>query len=198
MSRCLSRCCSRCCNEIHLESIAQNADAKRKDACSIGPMPEISHDSEEDLVPDVEDEPISVEEGDWILATGLLPTLTGDICASSTISQRLAEAFQANTEAVSPVLEYLKESTSMFSKQSFDDLPEPKEWDHTVELVRGSPYGPTLHHSSIRFNTIVIRSNHLITTLHYSLCPWHLPNSFYLQIVPDHRAYLRVRAWPYG
>ena len=64
--------------------------------------------------------------------------------------------------------------------------------------VRGSPYGPTLRHSSIRFNTIIIRSNHPITTLRYSLCPWHLPNSFYLQIVPDRRAYLQVRAWPYG
>ena len=59
-------------------------------------MPEINHNSEEDLTPDTEDEPISVEEGDQILATGLLPTPTMDICASSTISQRLAEAFQAN------------------------------------------------------------------------------------------------------
>ena len=48
---------------------------------------------------------------------------------------------------------------------------------HTI-IVRGSPYGPTLRHSSIRFNTIIIRSNHPITTLRYSLCPWHLPNSF--------------------
>ena len=61
-----------------------------------------------------------------------------NICASSTILQRLAEAFQANTEAVIPVLEYLKEFTSVFSKQSFDVLPEPKEWDHTVELIPGS------------------------------------------------------------
>ena len=61
-----------------------------------------------------------------------------DIRASSTISQRLAEAHQANTEASNPVLEYLKEFTSMFSKQSFDTLPEPKEWDHMVELIPGS------------------------------------------------------------
>ena len=138
MSRCPPRCCSGCHDEIRLERIAQKADAKRKDACSSGPMPEINHDSKEDLTPDTEDEPISIEEGDRILATGLLPTLTMDIRASSTISQRLVEAFQANTEAMTPILEYLKEFTSMFSKQSFDVLPELKEWDHAVELIPGS------------------------------------------------------------
>ena len=94
-------------------------------------MLEISHDSEEDLMSEAvnpEDESISVEEGDWILAAGLIPIPSMDICASSTILQRLAEAFQANTEAVTLVLEYLKEFTSMFPKQSFNVLLEPKEW----------------------------------------------------------------------
>ena len=95
MSRCPLCCCLGCRDEIQLERIAQKADAKRKDACSSGPMPEINHDSEEDLTPGTEDEPISVEEGDQILATGLLPTPTMDIRASSTISLRLAEAFQS-------------------------------------------------------------------------------------------------------
>ena len=141
MSRCPPRCCSRCHDEICLERISWKADAKRRDACFIGPMPEISHDSEEDLMSDtvnLEDESISVEEGPWILATGLIPILSTDICASSTILQRLAEAFQANTEAVTPVPEYLKEFTSVFSKQSFNVLPEPKEWDHAMELISGS------------------------------------------------------------
>ena len=61
-----------------------------------------------------------------------------DIRALSTISQRLAEAHQANMEASNPVLKYLKEFTSVFSKQLFGTLPEPKEWDHTVELIPGS------------------------------------------------------------
>ena len=135
MSRCPLRCCSGCHDEIQMERVAQKADARRKDACSIGPMPEISHDSEEDLVPNAEDEPISIEEGDQILATGLLPTPTMDIRTSSTISQRLVEAFQANTEAVTPIPEYLKEFTSVISKQSFDILLELKEWDHAVELI---------------------------------------------------------------
>jgi hypothetical protein len=36
------------------------------------------------------------------------------------------------------ILEYLKEFTSMFSKNSFDVLLEPKEWDHAVEIIPGS------------------------------------------------------------
>ena len=87
---------------------------------------------------DLEEIPISVEEGDCILAAGLFPHPSVNIRASSTISQRLAEAHQANTEALNPILEYLKEFTSVFSKQSFDTLPEPKEWDHAVELIPGS------------------------------------------------------------
>ena len=114
---------------------------RRIDICSVSPVLEVNHNSEDDSeidATDSENEPISVEEGDQILATGLLPPLSMDICASSTISQWLAEAFQTNTEAVTLVLEYLKEFTLVFSKQTFDILPEPKEWDHAVELIPGS------------------------------------------------------------
>ena len=117
------------------------AEARRIDICSVGPVPEVNHDLEDGPgidATDPENEPISIEEGDQILATGLLPPPSMDICASSTISQRLAEAFQTNAEAATPVLEYLKEFTSVFSKQTFDILPEPKEWDHAVELILGS------------------------------------------------------------
>ena len=58
-----------------------------------------------------------------------------DIWASSTISQRLAEAYQANVEAQNPVPDYLKEFTSVFSKTLFDVLPDSREWDHTMELI---------------------------------------------------------------
>ena len=117
------------------------AEARRIDICSVGPVPEVNHNSEDDSridATDSENEPISIEEGDWILATGLLPPPSMDIRASSTISQQLAEAFQTNAEAATSVPEYLKEFTSVFSKQTFDILPEPKEWDHAVELIPGS------------------------------------------------------------
>ena len=144
MSRCPLNCCSGCQDELRQERIAHKAEARRIEICSIGPLPEIDHDSEHGLEHNSEpsldsaDEPISVEEGDHILATGLLPPPSVNIRASSTISQRLAEAFQTNKEALTPIPNYLKEFTAIFSKQSFDVLPESKEWDHAVELIPGS------------------------------------------------------------
>src|ERR1700761_8604882 len=41
-------------------------------------------------------------------------------------------------EAQNPVPDYLKEFTSVFSKTSFDVLPDSREWDHAVELIPGS------------------------------------------------------------
>ena len=64
--------------------------------CSIRPLLEIDHDLEDDFNNNLfhsGDEPLSMEEGDRILATGLLPPPSIDIRALSTISQRLAEAF---------------------------------------------------------------------------------------------------------
>ena len=114
---------------------------KRIDICSIGPTPEVNHNLEDDSGLDdveLEDESLSIEEGDQILATGLLPPPAMEIHASSTISQRLAEAFQTNTQAMTPVPEYLKEFMSVFPKQTFDTLLEPKEWDHAIEFIPGS------------------------------------------------------------
>ena len=136
MSRCPPHCCSGCQDELCQERIAHKAEARRIEICSIGPLPEVDNDSEHRL--ELDSEPISVEEGDRILATGLLPPPPMDIQASSTISQRLVEAFQANEETLTPVPNYLREFTAIFSKQSFDVLLEPKEWDHAVELVPGS------------------------------------------------------------
>ena len=64
MSCCPPRCCSGCREEVCQERIAQKAEAKRKDVCSIGPIPEINHDSDEDSEPDTvsSEETISVEK----------------------------------------------------------------------------------------------------------------------------------------
>jgi len=146
MSRCPPRCCEGCRDEIRQERSAKKAETQRKDTCSAGPSPEIDHDS--DL--DEEDSETcadlryqnarTLQEGDRLMATALLPeTCTLDVRASSTISQRLAEAFKANSEAgAPPIPEYLKEFTSVFSKASFDNLPESREWDHAIEIVPGS------------------------------------------------------------
>ena len=112
----------------------------QKDTCTAGPIPKIDHDSDSSNQDNSDIPPESLEKGDCILATGLLPPPSStDIRASSTISQQLAEAFKANSEAESPlILEYLKEFTSVFSKKDFDILLEPKEWDHAIEIIPGS------------------------------------------------------------
>ncbi|KNZ77017.1 hypothetical protein J132_07738 [Termitomyces sp. J132] len=61
--------------------------------------------------------------------------------ASQTTSQQLAQAFAANTtpqEFWDVVPPYLHAFEDMFSKASFDPLPEHKRWDHTIELLPDS------------------------------------------------------------
>jgi len=91
------------------------------------------------LKDDEDDEDPELEEGDRLFAAGLHHPTT-EIRATSTISQRLAEAFKKNTEpdAGSGVPDYLREFDDVFSKESFDVLPESKPWDHAIELVPGA------------------------------------------------------------
>jgi len=42
---------------------------------------------------------------------------------------------EASVPSRQSVPEYLKEFDSIFSKESFDALPESKKWDHAVELI---------------------------------------------------------------
>src|SRR5271156_2555049 len=66
------------------------------------------------------------------------PRLQEEIRASSTISTHLAEAFKVNSEATLPsVPDYLHEFKDVFSKKSFDVLPEHKDWDQAIELIPG-------------------------------------------------------------
>src|ERR1700733_1669352 len=61
------------------------------------------------------------------------------IRASSTVSQRLAKAFAKNTDQKSfcdVVPASLHELEDIFSKESFDTLPERRKWDHAIELER--------------------------------------------------------------
>ena len=48
MSRCPLQCCSGCRDELQQERIKQKAEAKSMDTCSVGPLPEIDHDSDYD------------------------------------------------------------------------------------------------------------------------------------------------------
>jgi hypothetical protein len=59
------------------------------------------------------------------------------VCASSTVSRCLAEAFAKNSklksfEDIVPTL--LHTYADVFSETTFDSLPEHRKWDHTIEL----------------------------------------------------------------
>ncbi|KAJ8507297.1 hypothetical protein ONZ45_g10307 [Pleurotus djamor] len=62
------------------------------------------------------------------------------IQATETISQRLASAFQRNKPPdprnASLPADLFEEFESVFSKESFDELPERRPWDHAIELVK--------------------------------------------------------------
>jgi len=102
-------------------------DADKEDELTSEPFP--------DLEANFPDEPL--EEGDQIWATGLFPQLE-HICATAMVSQRLAEGFRQNSQPADHgehILPHLRGFHLVFSKDSFDELPGTKPWDHAVELL---------------------------------------------------------------
>src|SRR6266700_8169506 len=102
MTRCSPRCCIGCHSDLRQQRKTQREEIRNVEACCSGPLPAFVEDADDkdeeaaaDEPTDPSDEPL--EEGDRIWATGLLPE-PEYIRASSTISQRLAEAFKRNSE----------------------------------------------------------------------------------------------------
>jgi RNase H-like domain found in reverse transcriptase/Reverse transcriptase (RNA-dependent DNA polymerase)/Integrase zinc binding domain/Chromo (CHRromatin Organisation MOdifier) domain len=124
MSRCPTKC--RTCRTEH----------KQIKACRSGPFPHAS--VEDDMDDDEDDEKTGeYEAGDKIFAATILP-LPREIRATGNFSQRLAEAHFRNSTPKSvsdSVPRYLHEFQDIFAKESFDALPERKQWDHAIELV---------------------------------------------------------------
>jgi hypothetical protein len=92
MSRCSARCCSGCCEEIKEERKAEKLQTRCIAWCSAGMFPALVEDDEDEEQTSDMFEP---EGGDRLFAMGL-QHLVEEIRASSTISQRLAEAFRKN------------------------------------------------------------------------------------------------------
>jgi len=72
----------------------------------------------------------------------LLPEpVATDLCATSIISQKLAEgacrALKAQKELFT-LPDCTRGFKSVFAKEDFDILPEHRQWDHAIELVLGS------------------------------------------------------------
>ena len=59
------------------------------------------------------------------------------MCALSTVLQQLAQAFTRNSRQASfqdSMPESLHDFKDIFSKESFDSLPDQCKWDHTIKL----------------------------------------------------------------
>ena len=142
MSRCSAQCCSGCRDEIREERRIRKAEIHSVAACTAGDLPDLLRDDDDN---DDDNEP-EFEEGDRMFATGLKEP-TEEVRATSIISQRLAEAFKRNSEldrsstvpnaSAESIPDRFREFHSVFSKESFDVLPDHKPWDHAIELVPG-------------------------------------------------------------
>jgi hypothetical protein len=82
----------------------------------------------------------TIEEDDRaFMAMVHLVDLHHFVCASSTVSRRLAEAFAKNSELKGfedIVPTSLHSYANVFSETAFDSLPEHRKWDHAIELER--------------------------------------------------------------
>ncbi|KAF7358796.1 Reverse transcriptase-RNase H-integrase [Mycena sanguinolenta] len=97
----------------------------------ISDLLELTPDSDND---DGDEDDPPLEDRDHILYTQFSPPAS--ICATATVSQRLAEAFAKNsTPAGASILECACEFGDVLSKESFNSLPECRSWDHAIELV---------------------------------------------------------------
>jgi len=126
-------------------------EVEDKDNCTCGgteeseggvprPLPKKSDRFLKDL-PDLMDiHDVEIEEGDHIFVATIHPEdIHHFVCASSTVSQRLAKVFTKNSGQASfrdSVPESLHDFEDVFSKESFDSLPDWHKWDHAIELER--------------------------------------------------------------
>lgn len=153
MSRCPARCAT-CRSKIKAEK-RHGKQALR--TVRMGPWPafaeEIDLTPSLDRVEEIEDEddhppsnpssdPDCIEEGDRVFFT-TIHNLSSPLFvnATTTVSQRLEEAFRKNSKPEPSQLnlpDWLKDMEDVFSKTSFDTLPDCKPWDHAIELVPGA------------------------------------------------------------
>jgi hypothetical protein len=156
MTRCPASCAT-CRDEVRKERREARVVARILRSVRAGPFPSIcvvdtddregeDHEDDDDpdlpgLIPDSEDdsddEDNPIEDGDRIFYTRFGPS--EDIRATSTVSQRLAEAHAKNSgPPPTEVPDWIREFEDVFNRESFDSLPERRTWDHAIELVPDS------------------------------------------------------------
>ena len=144
MSRCPNHCHT-CLNKVNAERRILFMEAASIQTCHVGPLPLPDIDVDvPDLVNDCDDDDDDLYIGEDTLKDGdcifvaTVPCKAEFIRATSNVSQQLAEAFHKNTEPKSfgeSVPTHLHDFEDLFAKSSFDQLPDRKIWDHTIELI---------------------------------------------------------------
>lgn len=141
MSRCPNHCCT-CQNEVNAKRKIAVMEAASIRTCHAGPLPSPDVDMDiPDLVEDLDnldEEPYvgedALEEGDRVFVA-TIPCKAEFVQATSNVSQPLTEAFHKNTQPKTfgeLVPTHLHDFEDLFSKSSFDQLPDRKIWDHAI------------------------------------------------------------------
>jgi len=116
-------------------------EVKAVNVCRSRPLLEYAEDLEEDKTP-LRICEIEYERGNRLFMMRiLLEPATEDLCATSTISQKLAERAHRASETQKGLLtlpDCAKGFESVFAKEDFDILPEHRQWDHAIKLIPGS------------------------------------------------------------
>ena len=115
--------------------------ARAVNICRSGPPPEYAEDSEKDETP-LQICKVEYEQGDRLFMTRiLLEPAAEDLCATSTISQKLVEEAHRASETWKGLLTLpncVKGFELVFAKKDFNILPEHRQWDHAIEFILGS------------------------------------------------------------
>ena len=141
LSRCPDECHVHARESMHQKEVKETKkEKKRKDLPSL-----LSDNDDDDEVNsehglDNQEEKPEIEAGDRVFLAFLHPK--EHINATSTVSQKLAEeAHQHDSQTRSfedLVPQHYHTFRGIFSKESFDQLPPRKPWDHAIELKPGS------------------------------------------------------------
>ena len=123
------------------QALWKKTEARAINICRSRPPPEYAEDSEEDKTP-LQMYDVEYKQGDRLFVTRiLLEPAVKDLCATSTISQKLTEeaCWALETQkGLFALSDCAKGFESMFAKEDFDILLEHWQWNHAIELVLGS------------------------------------------------------------
>jgi len=140
----MNRCPPQCegCHAIRKERASRRKmEARAINICWSRPPPEYAEDSEEDETP-LRICEVEYKQGDRLFMMRILSeSAAEDLCATSMISQKLAEGVRRASEMWKGLLtlpDCVKGFESVFAKEDFDILPVYRQWDHAIELVPGS------------------------------------------------------------